>query len=190
MGKILGALVGIFMALAGPAAIFYAGMWWADDRPAYHIGICPFCVGWNAGAHVQLAAIQAVAKAAEAHTQAVETKQAQVTAQASQNDVQVQTRIITHTRTLEKLVPEYIDAQAVADCTVTRGTISLLNAAASGSELPDIPDAARELNDSPSGVGINTVAASVVANYGDAEQNSAQLKDLQAWIIAQQAASK
>jgi hypothetical protein len=189
-GKLIGIFFGIFFALAGPAAIFYAGNWWALDRPAYHIGWCPFCLGWNAGADVQLAAIQKAGKAAQAHTQAVETRQAQVTTQAAQNDAQTQTRIITQTRTIEKLVPEYIDAQAVADCTVTRGTIGLLNAAAGGGELPPISDPAAKPDDSPSGVGIDTVAASVIGNYGSAEQNAAQLRDLEAWITAEQAVAK
>lgn len=55
MGKLLGALIGVAFALAGPAAIAYGGYWWAMDRPAWHFGPCPFCIGWGPGANAKLA---------------------------------------------------------------------------------------------------------------------------------------
>lgn len=58
-GKIIGGLFGVFFAIAGPLALGYAGFWWAMDRPAWHVGWCPVCVGWRAGANVQIATCRA-----------------------------------------------------------------------------------------------------------------------------------
>lgn len=55
MDKLPGFLVALLMAIAGPLVLAYGGYWWALDRPAWHVGWCPFCVGWSAGANVQLA---------------------------------------------------------------------------------------------------------------------------------------
>lgn len=57
-GKLIGATVGIFCGLAAPVALVWAGYWIAMDRPAYHVGLCPVCVGWGPGAHVQIAGLK------------------------------------------------------------------------------------------------------------------------------------
>lgn len=57
-GKLIGGLVGIFLALAGPLAIGYAGWWLALDRPDWRIGPCPFCLHLGAGAATQLAELK------------------------------------------------------------------------------------------------------------------------------------
>lgn len=58
LGKILFGLFGILFAIAGPGLLIAAGWWFAMDRPAYHVGWCPLCFGWSAGAGAQIAGLK------------------------------------------------------------------------------------------------------------------------------------
>jgi hypothetical protein len=81
-----------------------------------------------------------------------------------------------------KEIPTYVDANAVANCTITNGFVRVLNGAASGVELPLIPPGSSEFNDASAGIGLDTVAKSVVVNYSIAQSNAEQLNALQAWL--------
>lgn len=54
-GKIVGWIVGILMALAGPLVLGYGGWWLALDRPGWHAPWPVSFIGWSAGANAQLA---------------------------------------------------------------------------------------------------------------------------------------
>lgn len=120
----------------------------------------------------------AVAKA-ESHVITVVQKQGVIN-EAVATKAQIEhDRIVYRTQTLIQRIPQYVTVQADNECVLSRGTIMLLNAASDG--MSAIAPGPIESADAPSGVKLDTVAASVVGNYGVANANAAQLKALQDW---------
>lgn len=87
-------------------------------------------------------------------------------------------RIVVVTETITKEVPNYVKA---TDCPMPGGFRVLHDAAAHG----EVPDAAGVAD--AAAVAAQTVAATVVANYGAATLNAQRLTQLQAWVRAQEA---
>ena len=129
---------------------------------------------WRHGA-AETKAVQTVVKVVE--KQGVTNQTIAVAAQAAHD------RIVYRTQTLIQKVPEYVPAQAAHDCVVPTGFVLLLNASA----RPDLfatPAITPELAGSPSGVDLDTVAQSAVANYGSANLTASQLNAILDWAQA------
>jgi len=86
-------------------------------------------------------------------------------------------------RTLYREVPVYVPQTAVARCDVPLGFVRLLDAAALG--VPAVPGSAGRPHDAPAGIGLDTVAGSVVDNYETCNAVRAQLSGLQDWVRRQ-----
>jgi hypothetical protein len=188
-GKLLGALIGILFALAGPAAIAYGGYWWGLYRPAWHVGWCPLCVGWGPGAGAELASLRAAEAKAAAQAQRIELQQGQITTQAAQQDQTAQVRIVTRYKTLIKEIPSYVTPAVDTAFPIPWSLVRLHDAAARG--LPDVSGVslpAGAVDDAASVFHTSDLAATVAANYQSCRLDAQQLSDLQAWIRAQQAA--
>lgn len=155
------------MILTSASVIAFGGGWYSANR-------------WNTGGEVKT--ITKIVKVVE-HQGDVNAQVAQV-AQAHQDQIR------TVTKTLVQQVPVYVNAQADADCTLHAGTIRLLDAAASGTELPATAQGPGDPDDAPSPFKLDQVAASVVGNYGLANAERLQLIDLQDWIRKQGLADK
>ena len=87
--------------------------------------------------------------------------------------------------TIIKEVPVYVPAEADAACVLSRGFVRLHDAAAAG-RLPQAAGAADAL---PAGIALSAVAGTVADNYQRCHENAEQLKSLQEWIRAQEAAA-
>lgn len=72
------------------------------------------------------------------------------------------------TTTLIRRIPEFVTPKAVAACIVTTGVIELLNNAAtpSSGSSSTLSEPATGVIDTPSGIGIDTAASSIITNYG------------------------
>lgn len=108
---------------------------------------------------------------------------------------QADTRIVTHYvdrmrtvtergATIVQKVPVYVPQTVVAGCTVNRGFVRLLDAAATS---VDLPAAASAADAAAAGIGLDAVAGSVVGNYTQANATREQLIALQAWVRAHSA---
>lgn len=113
---------------------------------------------------------------------------------AAHQDARIVTKYVDRVRTVHergativKKVPVYVPAQTVAACTLNRGFVRVLNAAAADTALPG---AATALDAAPAGVGLDTVAASVVDNYTSANTIREQLIALQQWVRAHSAPAR
>lgn len=108
--------------------------------------------------------------------------------EAAKQDTRIVTRYVDRVRTVHERgativqkVPVYVPRAVVSACTVNRGFVRVLNAAASSTDLP----ATATLADATAaGVGLDTVAGSVVGNYTTCHATAAQLTALQAWVRA------
>ena len=175
-------IVGAFFALAGPVVLIYAGWWLALDRPAYHIGWCPVCVGWGPGANTKITAYADAEKAAQARARTVEAHQAAVTAQAATHDTVAQTVIVTQTRTIIKEVPTYVTAATDARFPLSVGFVRLHDAGALGLDMPLVTDRAGQPDGSASSVPPSGLAAIIASNYGQCRADAQQLADLEQWV--------
>lgn len=120
------------------------------------------------------------AKLAKAEARALETER-QGIAIAQSLRVQLankQTQIVYQTRTIRERIPTYVTAEADANCPVPSGAISVLNAAATGSELPATPSGHVE---EPSGVPLSTVVAIGAENLGIGQQWKAEALTWREW---------
>jgi len=86
------------------------------------------------------------------------------------------------THEIIKKVPVYITKESDDKCTINNGFISLHNASAGQTE---VPNSTRTINEESSDVKLSTVASTVSQNYGTYYQISEQLKSLQEWIRKQ-----
>lgn len=122
---------------------------------------------------------------AQARTVRVMANQAAVTAQVDliHQGTAETTRLIY--RTLYREIPRYVPSEAVARCTVPLGFVRLHDAAAQG--VPAIPDPAGRPDAAAAGVGLDTVAGTVVDNYQTCNEVRGQLSALQGWVTAQAA---
>jgi len=81
-----------------------------------------------------------------------------------------------------KEVPKYITEKSDAGCTIPQSYIVLHNSASKN----EIPDPARGVDDSPSGLKLSTTLETVVSNYILYYETAEQLKALQEWIKTQE----
>lgn len=138
---------------------------------------------WYFGYHYRALGEQAAIAKAEA--QAIEKVKAEdkITHDADLAAAQHQVEIQKVTNTVIRKVPVYITRKAVAACVIPRGFVELHNSSANGNA---IPDATGGVDDAAPGVGLDTVATIVAANYGKYHALAQQVTDLQNWITAQQ----
>jgi hypothetical protein len=81
--------------------------------------------------------------------------------------------------TIVKEVPVYVTRQADAQCTLTRGFVSVLDAAASNTPLRA---ASGDLDAPATGLKASDVARSVSGNYTTCHTTAEQLRALQEWV--------
>lgn len=180
-------LVGVFwLAIVGA----WGQSWW-DNRPAHtpriHIPLLFGCCTWEAPESLK-ARLQSYIDAdalALARAQAINREQAVESQIASTAETKAQAVIVTRYRTLLKEVPTYVTQNADTKCVVPVGFVRLLDAAAAGNDLPAASPSPGESYDAPAHVELDTVASSVVSNYGAANANAQQLKALEDWVRAE-----
>jgi hypothetical protein len=101
---------------------------------------------------------------------------------------QEQMKIIGLTVTQIRKVPVYVDRSADDACQLRNGFVQLHDAAARGddpaSSMAQSPGGAV---DSPAGVRLSDVAATVTVNYGKYHQVANELRKLQGWVTEQEA---
>jgi hypothetical protein len=143
---------------------------------------------WGYYAFTQHEITSARAEAAAQRTRA-DNLSAQLT--AAKQDVRIVTEYVDRVRTVHdkgatilKKVPVYVPQKTVAGCTINRGFVRVLNAAAASIDLPAAASAA---DAQAAGIGLDTVAGSVVGNYTKANAIREQLIALQEWVRAHSA---
>lgn len=118
----------------------------------------------------------------ERQAYAISDKAASAFAQASQ-------RVEVQTRTLVQKVPIYVTPETDARCFVPVGLVRVWNAAATGSDPGAVPIPAGLADGDASGIACSELASDIATAFGDARQNTEQLKALQGWITDQIAAA-
>lgn len=186
-GKLIGWALGIFMALAGPLAFAAGGYWWALDRPAWHVGWCPFCVGWGPGAGLALAQLRSAEAAAALHAKQVQTAQTSISARASQIEADSQTKIVTAYRTIRQEIP--VALPPAADPLLPRYWVRIHDEAVAA-HVSAVSNTPSQSDDAPSDISASVALGTVVDNYGRCEAASTELSALQAWVTAEQGASR
>ena len=81
-----------------------------------------------------------------------------------------------------KEVPKYITEKSDAECTIPQSYIVLHNSASKN----EIPDSARGIDGTASGLKLSTTLETVIGNYVLYHETSEQLKALQEWVKAQE----
>lgn len=132
-------------------------------------------------------------KTARADAAAEKTRADGLSAQltAAKADVRIVTKYVDRVRTVQvrgatimQKVPVYVPQTVVAGCTLNRGFVRVLNAAAAATDLPAAASAA---DAAAAGIGLDTVAGSVVGNYTTTHVIREQLIALQDWVRAHSA---
>ena len=143
-----------------------------------------FGLGWLKGeGHVQDQWDAATSK--QSFTAArVEKAQAQATVQVVTEYVDRVKIVRQAGETIIKEVPVYVSTEADAACVLPRGFVRLHDAAAAGR----VPQTAGNTDAAPAGITLSAVASTVADNYERCHENTEQLKSLQEWITAQEAA--
>lgn len=111
---------------------------------------------------------------------------------AAKADTRIVTKYVDRVRTVTERgatiiqkVPVYVPQTTVAACPLNHGFVRVLDAAAAGTDLPAAASAA---DAAAAGIGLDTVANSVVNNYTTANSIREQLIALQGWVRAHSAA--
>jgi hypothetical protein len=81
---------------------------------------------------------------------------------------------------------KYVSTKNDADCNLHSSTIELLNAAAKN----DLPNPARAVDESSSGVNLSAVESTVIENYNQYHEVKNKLDMLQEWVREQQKNNK
>jgi len=195
-------IVASTLAIISAFWLFFVGIayvaWLPAGWPNYRVGV-PF---FHVTLHLPYAGALGAAKAryrqvlVEDARAAAQAKQASATAvaQAQQVTVQVRSELQAklsatreRTRTLIKEVPVYVSARADSRCIVPRGFVQLHDAAARGDLLAVLPGAASGPLDTDSGLGLSSVADTVVKNYGQAHDAISEVTAWREWYVKQKA---
>lgn len=144
------------------------------------IGALALYVWWS-GHRLDVAQAAAAAEQTRADDLAAELT-------AARADVRIVTEYVDRVRTVAvrgrdiiQKVPVYVTRENDAACTIHRGFVRVLDAAAAGVDLPAGPGSADAAG---SGIALSTVAGSVVGNYTTYHTVVAQLTALQEWVRA------
>lgn len=195
MGKLISAVLGSILVLlivaGGP------GVWYYENHfQGFHFGGVPL-VHWFAftippGVGVQLAELEAkdaaATKAAQAHVAAVVAQQGQVNATVAADQTKAQAAIRVVTKTLIQRIPQYVTAQADADCVVSSGFVSLWNDAAAG-RVPPVPGGGPDADvNAPSGVALSQVSTADIETAGDFYALRSEVLGWRQWYAGQRAA--
>ncbi len=108
--------------------------------------------------------------------------QAQVTKAASGAYTATAGHIQTITRTIVKNVPTYITPAVDRGFPLSSRFVLVLDSAASGNNLPALPNSTASTPDTASPVATSTAAGIIASNYGSCRATSAQLSALQGWL--------
>lgn len=189
MPKLLGgvvALIGVFwLALAGGGAVY----WWATRAPLgwgqVHVLWWHFGLPDSPGA--KLAAMQDVARKAQAHQVKVVELRGKVSADADKRERAAQERIRTVYRTITKEVPTYVTPEIDRTYPLPVGLVRLHDAAARGVDVSAVPDPAGLADDARATATASDLAGAIVGNYGACRADIEQLTALQAWARGQAA---
>jgi len=139
-------------------------------------------------AEMKLADAQAVRIAIETVT-ATTKSQDKAALDAAVAEAQAQIRVVTVTHTITKEIPAHVPTDSACH-SPTFGLVRLLNAAATGTNLGDIPTPASQPDDACSAISWDQFAAAVADDYGIGRQNSEQLNALEASLRAIHDAAK
>lgn len=98
--------------------------------------------------------------------------------------VEYRDRIQTKTVILTKRIPTFVPPEAVRACIVNRGSVQLLNDAASNqNQAAAVPNAASGAVGADSHVGLDTVAGTVTSNYGKCNIAFATIDGWKDWYV-------
>jgi hypothetical protein len=126
----------------------------------------------------KMAQAEAKARIIEANGQAI----AQALRQAHASEV---AQILAHREVVIQRIPRYVTAKADANCVVNSGSISVLNAAVSGSELPPEPSGPV---DTDSGVALSTLTEVAAYNFSVANELRSEVVTWREWYRREAAA--
>ncbi len=119
---------------------------------------------------------KARADAIQAASQALQ-KQDKAAMDAAIAEAQAQVKIVNHTVTLTKEIPVYVQDTSACS-TPSVNLIRLLNAAATGADLTNIPTPAGQSSDPCSGLSWRSFASDIADDYGNGRANAEQLNAL------------
>jgi hypothetical protein len=133
-------------------------------------------IGHHMGVKSERASWEARQVAAVVDTAQKETK-------AAAAEVQVVTQYIDRVKvihdkgaTIIKEVPVYVTKKADDNCVITNGVVSVLDAAASGRDLPSVSESLTSANDSPSGIALSEVVEVEADNLTTCRATAEQVK--------------
>jgi hypothetical protein len=151
------------------------------------VGLLPYLLGgaallavgaygmhrWDEGQYAIALSKQQAAQIEAQHNAILDAVAYQIAEDAANFDVgkkvvEYRDRVVTNTITLTREIPKYVTPEASAACVVPRGFIELHNRAATGpiDSAAAVPDATSGAVNADSHVGIDTLGAALVANYG------------------------
>ena len=110
---------------------------------------------------------------------------AKINENAKNISAQVVTKYVYRDRIIKEKGDEiikYVSTKNDADCNLHNSTIELLNAAAKN----DLPNPARAIDESSSGVNLSAVETTVIENYNQYHEVKNKLDMLQEWVREQQ----
>jgi hypothetical protein len=126
----------------------------------------------------KMAQAEAKARVIEANGQAI----AQALRQAHAAEV---AEILAHREVVIQRIPRYVTAKADANCPVTTGVVSVLNAAVSGSELPSEPSGPV---DADSGTSLSELTEVAAYNFTVANELRSEVVTWREWYRREAAA--
>lgn len=191
-------LIRIIPAIISAFALFFigaGGMWWWDRRetqvPAFEFKVLFFKLGWKAPKSLgqQLAEMKAREAAYAVRAAKVQKTQQSASAVIQARQERVQTEIRYRTEHTIERVPVYVTAATDARYPVPAGLVRVFDATARGLDPEQVPNAAGQSDDSPSGVPASDLTRAFTGNHGAALSCAAQLTGLQDWVRQMQAAS-
>lgn len=194
-GKIVGSLIGLLFALAGPFAILWLGDQWANrpaNWPNYPLGICPApalpfhwgtlptCIHLGFGTsklvkiQMEYDALQAQVAAGQQRAQAVTVRQAQLINQAGKDEAVTAAQIVAqHGR----LAWEIIHAAPLIDTSthLSVGYVRLHDAAVPGVDLSAVPDPSGRPDSAPAPIAPSVLLADDNDNYTECRADQDRL---------------
>jgi len=168
-----------------PALAFFAspiGRWAAVGGVALLLSGGLYLTGRDHGHDATEGRWKARMAKAEAKARQIESDGLDIAARLQAQLALEEGKIVYRTRTIRERIPTYVTAEADANCPIPAGAVSVLNAAASGSELPATPSGPV---DTPAGVSLSALVDVGAENLGIGHQLRAEVLTWRAWYVEQ-----